>query len=152
MTFTSCRMSHSRPGVATRTSTPRSNILLCFCADMPPTMAATLTGGGPLGFDEEVSGTCFPFPLPLPLLFPPAALNTNSTACQISFPTKQTTLGRNLRILRTRSPTDPRWSILESSEADLVGRETRFVRPRLKREGRVLSSVGERRVGVNPDW
>ena len=43
---TSSKMSQSRPGVATRTSTPRSMMRRCFCADIPPTMAATLTWGG----------------------------------------------------------------------------------------------------------
>ena len=39
-------MSHSLPGVATSTSTPLSRMRFCFCADIPPTIAATLTWGG----------------------------------------------------------------------------------------------------------
>jgi hypothetical protein len=70
-TLTSSIRSHRRPGVATRTSTPRSNILRCFCADIPPTIAATLTGGGP--FDPPtfapVFFSAFPFPFPLPIFF-----------------------------------------------------------------------------------
>ena len=43
--LTSSTTSHSRPGVATRTSTPRASIRRCFCEDIPPTRAATLTRG-----------------------------------------------------------------------------------------------------------
>lgn len=46
---TSCIMSQSRPGVATRTSTPRDSIRFCLWGDIPPTIAATLTRGGGLG-------------------------------------------------------------------------------------------------------
>jgi hypothetical protein len=42
-------MSQSLPGVATNTSTPLSRMRLCFCADIPPTIAVTLTWGGGLG-------------------------------------------------------------------------------------------------------
>jgi hypothetical protein len=59
-TRTSSMMSQSRPGVATRTSAPRSSILRCFCEDMPPTTAAMLTSGGFLGFLED-SAVCSSF-------------------------------------------------------------------------------------------
>lgn len=64
--LTSSRMSHSRPGVATSTSTPRSRIRLCFCVDIPPTIAATLTRGGVAGF----TGSALSFPLPEFFFFP----------------------------------------------------------------------------------
>ena len=51
----SSRISHNRPGVATRTSTPRSSTRLCFCVDIPPTIAATLTSGGERGTDGPPS-------------------------------------------------------------------------------------------------
>lgn len=64
--LTPSRISHNLPGVATRTSTPRASIRPCFCADIPPTIAATLTGGGALGvaspFASSLSETFrFPF-------------------------------------------------------------------------------------------
>lgn len=46
--LTSWIISHRRPGVATSMSRPRSKIRRCFCADIPPTMAAILTNGGVL--------------------------------------------------------------------------------------------------------
>lgn len=57
-------MSHSRPGVATSTSTPRERIRRCFCADIPPTIAATLTGGGPLRFVGSLGSLLLTFCLP----------------------------------------------------------------------------------------
>lgn len=45
MESTSSRISHNLPGVATTISAPRSKIRRCFCTDMPPTIAATLTRG-----------------------------------------------------------------------------------------------------------
>jgi hypothetical protein len=56
--LTPSRISHNLPGVATRTSTPRSSIRPCFCVDIPPTIAAMLTGGGARGIDSP-----FSFPL-----------------------------------------------------------------------------------------
>jgi hypothetical protein len=64
----SSRMSQSRPGVATSTSTPRSSIRRCFCADIPPTTAAMLTRGGAL-FD--LVSCCFSLPL----------VSSRSTSC-----------------------------------------------------------------------
>lgn len=60
--LTPSRISHNLPGVATRTSTPRSNIRACFCADIPPTIAATLTGGGARGPFSFLSWVAFRFP------------------------------------------------------------------------------------------
>lgn len=53
---TSCIMSQSLPGVATSTSTPLSRMRFCFCADIPPTIAATLTWGGffSIGFPASI--------------------------------------------------------------------------------------------------
>jgi hypothetical protein len=69
---TSSIMSHRRPGVATSTSTPRSKMRRCFCADMPPTIAATLTNGG-----ARASGFFSTLPL---LFFGFAASSAGSTA------------------------------------------------------------------------
>jgi hypothetical protein len=63
--LTPSRTSHNLPGVATRTSTPRSSIRRCFCVDIPPTIAATLTGGGARGTDGP-----FSFPLLIAFRFP----------------------------------------------------------------------------------
>jgi hypothetical protein len=72
---TSSSRSHRRPGVATRTSTPRPSTRRCFCALMPPTIAATLTSGGALFVAGAAAAVglalalplAFALPLPLPL-------------------------------------------------------------------------------------
>jgi hypothetical protein len=50
---TSSKRSQKRPGVAIKMSAPRLRTLRCFWADIPPTIAATLTSGDP--FDLAVS-------------------------------------------------------------------------------------------------
>ncbi len=74
--LTSSKMSHSRPGVATSTSTPLSKTLRCFCDDIPPTMVATLTCGGLFFFcpASDPSGLAFSFPFLFFLPFEPHAL------------------------------------------------------------------------------
>ena len=82
---TSWMMSHKRPGVATSTSTPRERIRRCFCADIPPTIAATLTKGGPLRvFPWPVSVSlpfAFPFCFPLGFALSAAGSSASSSSC-----------------------------------------------------------------------
>ena len=92
--FTSWRISQRRPGVATKTSTPRARMRRCFWADIPPTIDATLTRGGPFDF-IRVSGVCT-FAFPLPFFLVSKVSESLASSCLTSQETS-TTLRQELR-------------------------------------------------------